>query len=118
MFSLSIIRSPGIFAPATPAIAADTLNVSIVTREVQRHLGDLQQCYDQRLRLNPALSGEVVVHWMIAPSGEVVEQCVSGDTLGDPEVVACVNALVKTSRYPVSSAPFEVSIPFVFRAAR
>lgn len=101
-----------------PFIAADTLDLSVVMNVVQQHLGDLQTCYEQRLRVRPGLSGEVSIHWAIAPSGEVVEQCLTADTVGDPEVAACVNAFVRGSHFPVSAETFSVSVPFVFRAAR
>ncbi len=87
-----------------------------VATEVNRHLGDLQQCYERRLLANPGLSGEVVMHWNITAAGNVAEQCVTQDTVGDEDVLSCVNALVRDSRFPASHGPVSVTFPFVFGA--
>lgn len=86
----------------------------MVETEVRNHVGELQQCYERRLRVHPQLSGQVVMHWTITPSGDVPEQCVTEDTVGDDELLVCVNDLVKASRFPTSGAPLRVSFPFVF----
>jgi hypothetical protein len=59
----------------------------------------------------------VVVHWNIKPTGEVSEQCVTEDTLGDAEILACVNRLGAKARFPAPrGGPVDVSFPFVFGA--
>ena len=59
-------------------------------------------------------AGRIEIHWSIAPAGDVVEQCLSEDTVHDPALAECVNELVRGSHYPASSAPFNVSYPFEF----
>jgi beta-lactamase regulating signal transducer with metallopeptidase domain len=93
----------------------DTFDLSLVTAEVNRHLADLQRCYEQRLYFYPELAGEVVIHWVIMPTGEVADRCITSDTVGDPEVVACVNKLVEEGQFPAPrGGPVDVSFPFVF----
>jgi len=95
----------------------DTLDLSLVESEVKRHLGDLKQCFERRLLVHPELSGEVVIHWTITTAGEVTEQCITRDTVGDDEVRACVNKLVEESRFPAPrGGAVRVSFPFVFTA--
>jgi hypothetical protein len=100
-----------------PAVTPeDTFDLSLVEHEVNRHLGDLKECFEQRLLVHPELSGEVVIHWTIATDGGVAEQCITRDTVNDDEVRDCVNKLVERSRFPPPSGPVRVSLPFVFSA--
>jgi beta-lactamase regulating signal transducer with metallopeptidase domain len=93
------------------------IDLALVAREVKRHMGDLKQCYERRLLVHPELSGKVVMHWYIATDGRVPEQCVTEDTLGDEEVVSCVNKLVEECRFPApTGSAVDVSFPFVFKA--
>lgn len=117
----SVRGSGDSYAFRPPALAAESavaLDLTLVAREVKRHMGDLKQCYERRLRVHPELSGKVVMHWYIATDGKVPEQCVTEDTLGDEEVVACVNKLVEECQFPApSGGPVDVSFPFVFSAS-
>ncbi len=93
------------------------IDLSLVAKEVKRHMGDLKQCYERRLLVHPELSGKVVMHWYIATDGKVAEQCVTEDTVGDEEVLSCVNKLVKECRFPTpSGSAVDISFPFVFKA--
>ena len=95
-----------------------SLDLSLVTTEVKRRLGGLEQCYERRLGVEPKLAGTVVIHWNIAETGEVREACITEDTVGDQDIIACVNKLV------LEGGPFpkprggsvDVSMPFVFTA--
>jgi beta-lactamase regulating signal transducer with metallopeptidase domain len=109
---------PDAFRP--PALMTDTaIDLSLVAKEVKRHLGDLKQCYERRLVVHPELSGKVVMHWYIATDGKVPEQCVTEDTIGDEEILACVNKLVEECRFPApSGGAVDVSFPFVFGVRR
>jgi len=84
---------------------------------VQHRRGALQQCYARRLAVAPALSGTVVIHWVITASGEVAEACITEDTVGDRELTACVNQLVAAGGFPApTGGAVDVSFPFVFTA--
>jgi beta-lactamase regulating signal transducer with metallopeptidase domain len=101
-----------------PAATHGAVDLSLVATEVKRRLPDLEQCYERRLAVDPTLSGTVVIHWNIAEGGEVPEACITGDTVGDKELVACVNKLVlEGGRFPAPrGGPVNVSFPFVFTA--
>lgn len=98
-------------------LARDALDGPTVEAEVRRRMGDLQACYEQRLVERPSLAGRIEIHWSISPAGDVVEQCISGDTVHDPALTECVNALVRGSHYPLSGSSFSVSYPFEFEPA-
>lgn len=106
------LRPPAIFQP--PALQGE-LDLPLVTAEVKRRLGPLQECYERRLAASPSLSGTVVLHWTIDPNGDVPESCITSDTVGDAALATCVDALVRAGRFPAprgGSVP--VSFPFVF----
>ena len=100
-----------------PPATHGAVDLSLVAAEVQRRLGSLEQCYERRLAVNPALSGTVVIHWTIAETGEVPDACITTDTVGDREVTDCVNQLVQHGRFPAPhGGSVDVSFPFVFTA--
>jgi len=84
------------------------IDLAGVGAEVARHLPELASCY------HGAAHGTVVVHAAITPSGEVVDQCITEDTVEDPEVVDCVNALVTNAHFPAPAGTVDVTIPFEF----
>lgn len=93
------------------------LDLAAVSAEVQRHVGDLEQCYRRRLAVDPALAGKVVIHWTITETGEVPDQCITEDTVHDKAISDCVNKLVRAGRYPPPrGGAVDVSFPFVFTA--
>jgi hypothetical protein len=94
------------------------LDLSLVATEVKRHLGNLEQCYERRLAVEPALSGTVIIHWTIAATGKVTDACITEDTVGDREIIACVNKLVlEGGPFPAPrGGSVDVSLPFVFTA--
>jgi beta-lactamase regulating signal transducer with metallopeptidase domain len=99
-----------------PSASQGALDLSLVATEVKRRLGDLEQCYERRLAVKPALAGTVVIHWVIDETGMVPDACITKDTVGDPEVSACVNKLVlEGGSFPApSGGSVDVSLPFVF----
>lgn len=104
------------FPVRAPEDAPDLLPVAA---EVERHLGALEECYERRLQVRPTLSGQIIMHWAIQANGETDAGCITHDSLGDAEVLACVNQLIRTATFPPPSAgPLEVSFPFVFAAVR
>ncbi|MBP6630312.1 MAG: AgmX/PglI C-terminal domain-containing protein [Kofleriaceae bacterium] len=108
---------PHLLAP--PSVEGPgTLELSAVAAEVDHRLAELESCYQRRLVSQPALAGAVVIHWTIGAAGQVVESCVTEDTVEDPEVVACVNQLVTARPFPAPrGGTVNVSFPFVFTAA-
>ncbi|MEO8844285.1 MAG: M56 family metallopeptidase [Kofleriaceae bacterium] len=100
-----------------PVARQGGLDLSLVATEVKHRLGPLEQCYERRLAIDPTLSGTVVLHWTIAETGKVADQCITKDTLGDEAVTACVNELVAEGDFPAPhDGSVDVSFPFVFTA--
>jgi hypothetical protein len=91
------------------------IDPALIESEVARHRGALEACYQRRLVSDPELAGIVVMHWNLSPGGGVSGQCFTHDTLGDPEVLACLNELVAQVRLPAPlDGSVDVSYPFRF----
>lgn len=110
------IRQPWhLLAQRKPGGAPD---LAAISAEVQRRRASLEECYARRRAFVPELRGVITIHWTIAASGDVVEACISDDTVGDPELTSCVNQLVEAGRFPAPvGGPAEVEIPFGFGVA-
>ena len=69
------------------------------------------------MKQKPTLAGKLVIRFSIAAAGTVAAVDIDDDTLGAPEVGACVRGLVLRWRFaPPAEAPVELSFPFVFQA--
>jgi beta-lactamase regulating signal transducer with metallopeptidase domain len=120
------VREPGVAAeqpgapflvdPIQPASKQGTLDLSLVATEVKHRIGALADCYERQLAATPTLAGTVEIHWVIAPSGTVMDACVTKDTVGNREITACVNKLVlEGGPFPApSGGSVDVVFPFVF----
>lgn len=102
--------------PSSPAVLAENATYDyLLSKALEREMAALQQCYERRLLVQPGLAGVVLMHWIIEPSGEVADQCITEDSVADAEVAACVNKLIADARFPVSSrGSINVELPFVF----
>ena len=89
-------------APFTPAAegpgALLPRDQSGVLAELQYNAGHLQRCW--QVRASAARPGTIVIHAHIGADGLVAGQCVTEDTVGDPELLQCANDLIAMGRYP------------------
>ncbi|MCS6900770.1 MAG: AgmX/PglI C-terminal domain-containing protein [Myxococcales bacterium] len=60
--------------------------------------GVARGCYERALRNNHTLQGKMVVNVRVDPSGNVCSVSISGDTLGSPDVSACVLSAFRGKR--------------------
>ncbi len=87
--------------PATPQrqALADTVksrDENEIEQVVAKHKAELQFCYENARRKNPALpGGKVVVRFIITPQGSVRDAWMVASTLNNAEVEQCVVARVK-----------------------
>jgi hypothetical protein len=72
-------------------------------------------CYTQALQADPYLYGEVLVRLVLDGEGRVVEASSRMDTVGDLELVHCVERLVQAQQYPAPGGDgLELRYPFLF----
>ncbi len=94
-----------------------TLDAEVVRSTVRSHIQEVRFCYEQRLAANPNLTGRVVVHFDIRPSGRVGLAEVGSTTLQDPETEACILAAVRSWRFPQPvGGHVGVNYPFVLES--
>jgi hypothetical protein len=102
---------------APPVIEGGHADLASITREIRSRRKAIAACYERALKQTPTLAGKLVVRFTIAGAGTVSAVDVDDDTLGTPEVGACVRALVLRWRFePPADGPVELSFPFVFQA--
>jgi hypothetical protein len=100
-----------------PVIEGGRADLEAITREIRARRKAIAACYERALKQKPTLAGKLVVRFSIAAAGTVSAVDIDDDTLGAPEVGACVRALVSRWRFaPPAEAPVELSFPFVFQA--
>ena len=100
-----------------PVLEGGHADLESITREIRARRKAIAACYERALKQKPTLAGKLVVRFSIAAAGTISAVDIDDDTLGAPEVGACVRALVLRWRFaPPAEAPVELSFPFVFQA--
>jgi hypothetical protein len=87
-----------------------------ITDVVRGRIGQIKHCFEGGLRRNHALSGKVVLHWLIAPTGLPYDIQFVSSTLPDEEVNLCIARHIAFWEFPPpqGGGTAEVSFPFVF----
>jgi hypothetical protein len=102
---------------APPVIEGGRADLESITREIRARRKAIAACYERALKQKPTLAGKLVIRFSIAAAGTISAVEIDDDTLGAPEVGACVRGLVLHWRFaPPAEAPVELSFPFVFQA--
>ena len=72
-------------------------------------------CYQAALVRDPYVYGEVLVRIALDPAGRVEDASAVLDTVGDRELVACVERLTQALRYPApAGSGLQLRYPFLF----
>jgi TonB family protein len=92
------------------------IDKEIIRRIVQRHIGELKDCYERELVTKRRLGGEAILEFTISTAGEVDEAHLRGSTLRSPRAESCMVAAIRTwgFPYPHSIDGETVSYPFHF----
>lgn len=87
-----------------------------IQRVINKHVGEIQYCYEKQLRANSGLSGRVVLEWVVTTSGAVSVVKVNTSSLSSAEATKCMMDKVKRWKFPKPSGNGAVTIvyPFVF----
>jgi hypothetical protein len=102
---------------APPVVEGGHADLASITSEIRARRKAIAACYERALKQKPTLTGKLVVRFSITAAGTVSAVDIDDDTLGAPEVGACVHALVLRWRFaPPSDAPVELSFPFLFQS--
>ncbi len=71
-----------------------------VARVFRRRKGAIKYCYERALKTNPKIKGKVSVRFTIGSAGRITSIKVTSNTTGDPSVGSCIQAKIKSWRFP------------------
>jgi hypothetical protein len=84
---------------------------------VRARMSAIKACYENQLKRNPSLKGRIRVRFVILETGALSEVTAVENTLGSPEVVACIVGTMRAWRTPFRpTGTVPVEYPFVFSA--
>jgi hypothetical protein len=89
------------------------IDKNAVKSTVKANMAKLRACYETTLLAYPGIEGKCVCTFKVAIDGSVREAKASGV---HPDVEACVAEVVRSFKFPTSTAEVEVQYPFTFRA--
>jgi hypothetical protein len=99
-----------------PSIEDGHVDAAAIAREIRSRRKAIAACYERALKQQPTLAGKLVVRFSLTPAGTVGAVDLDDDTLGAPDVSACIRAVVLHWRFPpLTEGPAELSFPFVFQ---
>lgn len=101
--------------PGQPTVDGG-LDKRIVQRVTRQNRREVLNCYEQRVREEPDLSGEVIIKWVIATTGDVISAEISESELDDEAVEDCITSRIERWAFPEPDGGeiVEVNYPFEF----
>lgn len=96
-----------------------SLSPGEVTAVINRHLGQIQGCYEAGLLRNSSLAGQIAFEWTVNNSGNVTGAREVSSTVGDPQVSNCILGVIRRMKFPSPSGGDSVTIryPFMFSSS-
>ncbi len=99
-----------------PTIEDGHADAAAIAREIRARRKAISACYERALKQQPTLAGKLVVRFSLSAAGTVTAVDIDEDTLGAPDVAACVRATALRWRFPaLAEGPAALSFPFVFQ---
>jgi hypothetical protein len=102
---------------ATEEVEVDSADIDHgkLSAFVRARMGLIKACYENALKRNPALKGKLSIRFSILETGGLSDIAPAINTLGSPDVAACIINTMRTWRTPFRpSGPVTVEYPFVF----
>lgn len=91
------------------------LDREAISRVVNGHFSEVQNCYERSLLHEPGLKGQLVVEWTIGLRGEVTRVGTRLSTVRSQELSSCILGRIKKWRFPAPKGGVViVSYPFIF----
>ncbi|MGQ9852014.1 MAG: AgmX/PglI C-terminal domain-containing protein [Candidatus Oleimicrobiaceae bacterium] len=72
------------------AAVRDVRSPAFIAEVLARHNQEIQECYRQRVKINPSLEGRIDLRFEVAPDGSVSRVEVVESTLDDAELESCL----------------------------
>ena len=93
------------------------LDRAVIQATIAKYLHEVRACYEQGLRTNPGLSGQITMGFEISGEGRLNFAKVQKSTLGNAQVEQCVAGRMLGWQFPkpVGGVNQKVSYPFLLR---
>jgi hypothetical protein len=77
---------------------------------------EARACYDEGLKKNPSIEGDLDIKWVIDPDGNVKDagDDASRSTIHDKDVTACIVAIISKVKFAKSAKGFETRTHYPF----
>jgi protein TonB len=99
-----------------PTVEDGHADAAAIAREIRARRKAVSACYERALKQQPTLAGKLIVRFSLSAAGTVTAVDIDEDTLGAPDVAACVRATALRWRFPaLAEGPAALSFPFVFQ---
>ncbi len=109
-------RARPVVNEGAPQIEDGKVDAAAIAREIRTRRKAIAACYERALKGQPTLAGKLVVRFSLSPAGTVTAADIDDDSLGSPEVSACIRSTVLRWRFPaLTEGSAELSFPFVFQ---
>jgi outer membrane biosynthesis protein TonB len=103
--------------PTSERSGEDLRTTDKIANIVKIHRDEARACYDKARKDHPEMkAGNLVIHFVLDPHGEVSEADVNKDrsTLTEPGLVDCVVGVIKKIKFPPSSRGMETKVNYPF----
>ncbi len=87
------------------------LDGAVVSKVLRRRSSAFRACYESRLKVNPGLSGKVVIKFTIGQAGRITNISATKNSTGDSAVAQCIIKKVRRFRF---SPPENGSVTFTY----
>lgn len=96
--------------------AGDTRTTDSIAALVKEHRKEARDCYEKALKDIKGLKGDVVIHFVLKPSGEVksAELNEQRSTIREASVSSCVIGVIRAIKFPRSSKGLETTVNYPF----
>ncbi len=86
----------------------------IIQRVVRQNRRPIRHCYERQLQEDPELSGQIMMKWVIGPTGEVVEVSVVESEMESAELEQCLIEQIGEWTFPEPDGGGEVRVNYPF----
>jgi hypothetical protein len=89
----------------------------VINATIAKYLSQVRRCYEDQLKYNPNLEGQVHVNFEIAGTGMLNFSRVTRSTLGDTTVEKCITTKMMSWKFPEPKGGVNVNVnyPFLLR---
>lgn len=99
-----------------PAKPADTRNPTSIQAAITENRPEVRSCYEEALKTNPGIAGDLVIKFVIRPDGAIKKTEVdwAESDIHIPELEKCALEVVSKIQFPASSRGMESKIHYPY----